>query len=358
MSRTLVARIQHQVYPSINNDLKDWQMESRLKAGLLLYLMIWHSEQDVVMHTEKILNCLVTAARDEEGEVRGWAERGAEMLGFMLSPNTWVPFMVQRLGEEASKEQILVLAGLIRGTDPMCLGSKQLRQLVDRVSHDMVTLTRDEQTLAQLGAVTWSVVTCLRPSVTPEMIDIVFEMSHTHDDQLIDKSISNGANPEEKNNVVKNTSPNDPADYKSILNNLVRMNLAVCSLSQDPESRRLARECEDALVQLTSVTSVTGLYLVTLPPLLVSWVDASLTWSPASPGLDMFRHLLTSCGALAGHFPRTVVRILANLCSLDSGEAATRLASLILLSKLLLNLADTLDSQGKYSKFFGCILLM
>ena len=70
--------------------------------------------------------------------------------------------------------------------------------------------------------------------------------------------------------------------------------------------------------------------------------------SPASPDLDMFRQLLTSCGELTGHFPRTVVRILTNLCTVDTGEAATRLASLILLSRLLLNLADTLDCQGIY----------
>ena len=40
-------------------------------------------------------------------------------------------------------------------------------------------------------------------------------------------------------------------------------------------------------------------------------------------------------------------RILTQLCSLDSTEAATRLASLLLLSRLLLNLSDTLDSQGE-----------
>ena len=38
---------------------------------------------------------------------------------------------------------------------------------------------------------------------------------------------------------------------------------------------------------------------------------------------------------------------MTQLCSLDSTEAATRLASLLLLSRLLLNLSDTLDSQGE-----------
>ena len=345
MSRTLVARIQHQVYPSINNDLKDWQVESRLKAGLLLYLMLWHSEQDVVMHTEKILNCLVTAARDEEADVRDWAARGAEMMGFMLTADTWVPFMIQRLDEEASKEQILVLAGLIRGANPMTLRSDQLRELLDRVSPDMVTLTRQEKTLEQLEALTQAVVKCIRSSLTPEIMETVLEMSRTSDEQLIEDKGAPAKN--EETNILKNTGTNDPADYKTLLDGLVKINLAVLSLSQDPGTLRLALDCQEALVQLTSMPSLTGLFLATLPSLLVSWLEASLTWSPTSPDLDMFRHLLTSCGELTGHFPRTVVRILTNLCSVDTGEAATRLASLILLSRLLLNLADTLDSQGK-----------
>ena len=341
-----MARIQHQVYPSINNDLKDWQVESRLKAGLLLYLMLWHSEQDVVMHTEKILNCLVTAARDEEMDVRDWAVRGAEMLGFMLTADTWVPFMIQRLGEEASREQILVLSGLIRGANPRTLRSEQLRELLDRVSPDMVTLTRQEQMLEQLGALTQAVVTCIKPSVTPEIMETVLEMSRSSDDHLIEKD-TGAPSKNDAANVVKNIGTNDPADYKTLLDGLVKINLAVRSLSQDPGTLRQALECQEALVQLTSMTSLTSLYLATLPSLLVNWLEASLTWSPSSPDLDMFRHLLTSCGDLTGHFPRTVVRILTNLCSVETGEAATRLASLILLSRLLLNLTDTLDSQGK-----------
>ena len=42
--------------------------------------------QDAVMHTEKVLGCLVTAARDTEAEVWGWARRGALVLGHVLPP--------------------------------------------------------------------------------------------------------------------------------------------------------------------------------------------------------------------------------------------------------------------------------
>ena len=46
--RTLVARNQDRIYPSIGNDLKDWTEASRLKAAQLLYTVLRHVEQDMV----------------------------------------------------------------------------------------------------------------------------------------------------------------------------------------------------------------------------------------------------------------------------------------------------------------------
>ena len=94
--RTLAARIQHQVYPSINNDLKDWQVETRVKAIQLMYVMLYHSEVDIVMHTEKVMSSLVMAGRDEEERVREMARKCSVILGYMLQPSTWQPFILQR----------------------------------------------------------------------------------------------------------------------------------------------------------------------------------------------------------------------------------------------------------------------
>ena len=68
--RTLVARVQHQVYPSVLGDLADWQPATRLMAGRLLYTMLHHVEQDAVQHTEKLFSCLARAAQDQESEVK------------------------------------------------------------------------------------------------------------------------------------------------------------------------------------------------------------------------------------------------------------------------------------------------
>ena len=107
-----------------------------MKAVELLYMMLYHSEQDIVMHTEKVLNCLITAARDEEETVKSWTRKCSVVLGFMLHPDIWVPFMIQRLREDPSSHQILVLAGLVNGSDPLKLSEEQMGELVDILVDD------------------------------------------------------------------------------------------------------------------------------------------------------------------------------------------------------------------------------
>ena len=69
----------------------------------ILYEISWN----FVNHKHKLF------VRDEEGEIRRWSRQSSRILGFMLHPDTWQPFIIQRLGEEPSFNQILVLAGKI-----------------------------------------------------------------------------------------------------------------------------------------------------------------------------------------------------------------------------------------------------
>mgnify|MGYP002629382305 CR=1 FL=1 len=115
--RTLVARSQHQIYPSIANDLKDWVVETRLKAVQLLYTILYHSEQDMVMHMERIFNCINTAAKDEDHLVNEYARKSSVVVGYMIQPEIWTPFMLQKLNEDPSKNHLLILGGLIKGSE-------------------------------------------------------------------------------------------------------------------------------------------------------------------------------------------------------------------------------------------------
>ena len=103
--RTLVARCQHQVYPSINNDLKDWLESTRLKAAQLLYLMLYHSEQDIVMHTEKVLNCLNMAARLVWNVKHGYCMKSVGILS-IISINYLSGTKRRRLGDGQGKAHV------------------------------------------------------------------------------------------------------------------------------------------------------------------------------------------------------------------------------------------------------------
>ena len=117
--------------------------------------------------------------------------------------------------------------------------------------------------------------------------------------------------------------------------------LAVESLTREPSLVESLRGWEERLGGEEA-----ELYLLAgLPSLLAEY----LLSSPSSPQLEIFRRILSlsQSGAVTGHFPRTMLAILTNLCS--GGDPNTRLQSFIILSRLLLNLQHTLDSQGAFS---------
>ena len=64
---------------------------SRLKAAQLLYTILYHSEQDLVMHTEKIFSCINSAARDEDEAVKEYARKSSMIVGYMLQSQIWTP---------------------------------------------------------------------------------------------------------------------------------------------------------------------------------------------------------------------------------------------------------------------------
>ena len=66
----------------------------------MLYTILYHSEQDLVMHTEKIFSCINTAARDEDEAVKEYARKSSIIVGYMLQSQIWTPFMMQRLTED------------------------------------------------------------------------------------------------------------------------------------------------------------------------------------------------------------------------------------------------------------------
>ena len=119
--RTLVARIQDRIYPSIGNDLKDWTVESRVKAAQLLYRVLWHAEADMVMHLERIITCLLKTRNS-------WAvTEGVEHSVGAAAPDPWL-LNTQTRRKVGSKREGAVTATLL---NEHCLAPTR-REEVDR----------------------------------------------------------------------------------------------------------------------------------------------------------------------------------------------------------------------------------
>ena len=299
--RTLVARSQHQIYPSIGNDLKDWVVETRLKAVQLLYTVLYHSEQDIVMHTEKIFNCINTASKDEDELVNEYARKSSIIVGYMLQPKVWTPFMLERLKEEPSKNHLLILGGLIKGSEKEKIKSN-IKEIVCGIADNSVCFSLEEDHQEEL-------LQCLE--------------------------------------AVLDTCKDDS---KHVMADLFILSLAVISLSGNEMRRERARACQEKIMEFATIESLEMLYKNNIQNIFQTFLGSSPTWSSVSYEKHMFEAILHECGVVAGHFPDMVVTIFRNILS-NENDPESRLQSFILLSKMLLNTSSTLDSQGTFSPY-------
>ena len=251
--------------------------------------------------------------------------------------------------EEASSQTILVVAGLMEGTDREAITEEEVEQLVARLAEDEVCCTRDEETLAQLAAFSLAVINVMDNKLD-RMVREALKNSKDMDQTLLDSKQDEGSESTEPK-IVEIRDEEEAAAFldgektHSILPGLVKILLAVESLTREPSLVEGLRGWEERLGEEES-----ELYLLAgLPSLLAEYLLSSPCWTQVSPQLEIFRRILSlsQSGAVTGHFPRTVLAILTNLCS--GGDPNTRLQSFIILSRLLLNLQDTLDSQGAFS---------
>ena len=197
--------------------------------------------------------------------------------------------MVQRLGEDASHPQILILAGLLSGADRQTITTDQIRDLLEKIVDDEVCCTRDEAVLAEVARVTEAVIKLLETNLSSIVADAV-ENNKDTDDSIVNNrnTIEDELRKEDKITEVtdEEIAMMDNNDEKSvgrtILEGLVKMCIAVSSLTSDEKTRDLGRTCLDKLVSSTRDDDETTLMRATLPSLLRQFIQDSPAWSPVS----------------------------------------------------------------------------
>ena len=233
----------------------------------------------------------------------------------------------------------------MEGTDREAISEEEVEQLVVRLAEDEVCCTRNEETLAELAAFCLAVINLLDNKLD-RIVSEALKNTKDTDQTLLDTKQDDGSESTEPRIVEIKDEAEEAAflggeKTNHVLCGLVKILLAVESLSREP---RLVERVRGWEVRVGG--GETEIYRAALPSLLAEYLTTSPSWTQVSPQLEIFRRILAQSGAVTGHFPRTVLAILTNLCS--GGDPNTRLQSFIILSRLLLNLQHTLDSQGAF----------
>ncbi|MCI4385290.1 hypothetical protein PGIGA_G00048680 [Pangasianodon gigas] len=106
-----------------------------------------------------------------------------------------------------------------------------------------------------------------------------------------------------------------------------------------------AEECVLRLCQVLSLSSVHELYRQHMPQLLQWLLESPNSWSTYSIQKTQLEIIALQSGPVVGEFLPELIPLLQN-CLLPSQDPEIRLHVFTMLSKLLLNSSNTLDSQG------------
>ena len=224
----------------------------------------------------------------------------AVIVGYMLDPKIWTPFMIQRLREDPSNH-LLILGGLIKGSQRDKI-KDQVKEIARTIADNSVCLALEEDHQEE-------VLQCLE--------------------------------------AILETCKEDAEEAQS---ELFKLSLVVISLSSNELKRERARDCQQKIMKLAALDSLELLYKSNVPVLFEAFVNSSPTWSSVSYEKLMFEAVLHECGMVAGHFPGLVVTIFRNILS-NENDPESGLKSFILLNKMLLNTSSTLDSQGTFAPY-------
>ena len=155
--------------------------------------------------------------------------------------------------EEASSQTILVVAGLMKGTDREAITEEEVEQLVARLAEDEVCCTRDEETLAQLAAFSLAVINLLDNKLD-RMVREALKNTKDMDQTLLDTKQDEGSESTEPK-IVEFRDEEEAAAFldgektHSILPGLVKILLAVESLTGEPGVLEIVRACQERLVR-------------------------------------------------------------------------------------------------------------
>uniref|UniRef100_A0A3Q3X073 Uncharacterized protein n=1 Tax=Mola mola TaxID=94237 RepID=A0A3Q3X073_MOLML len=312
--RELVVRNLGRLVPAITHDITDWLVPTRVRTAQLLYILLLHSEVHSVQHLPTLLATCYRACTDAERTVVTHCLAAAKLLGTFVPAEVFLKLLLDHVTSPHISSHpwapLMVLAAVLEGC-PKPL----LRPHLEQIAGTLVDVCQEYQQVIYLD----QLLLCT---------DVLLRQCES--------------------------------DCGSVSLQLLQVLVAVQSLSTEPLTSNKALESVQLLCKVQGLDSATELYRQHMGQLL-DWMSASVSnWSSYSPQRLQLHIIVTQSGAVIGEFVSQLMPLLR--CSLQPDkDPEMRMSIFTMLAKLLLNAANSLDSQGHFraesEEFLGDVLL-
>ncbi|XP_043945620.1 dynein axonemal assembly factor 5 [Protopterus annectens] len=297
--RELVFRNLTKILPAISNDIRDWVVGTRIKASQLLAVLLLHAEDHITQHMELILTTLYSACCDEEMQVISNCVKSAELIGTFVNPEVFVKMILQALQKAACPAHLMVLAAVLKGCSRQAL-QPYLKVIGDTVSHPDVCQASEKVIFME------QLMDCIRA-----LIEICGE------------------------------------DCRIIILELFKVLITIQSFQSTQELHSKVLETMNSLAKVQNLDSYLDLYRLHMVQLL-EWTSAAHQhWTSYSVERVQFETVIIYSGPVIGEVLPIFIPILKESLQPDQ-DPEVRLKLFTVLSKLLLNADETVNSQGQF----------
>ncbi|KAF7660700.1 hypothetical protein LDENG_00277490 [Lucifuga dentata] len=310
--RELVVRNLGRLVPAITHDVTDWLVATRVKTSQLLSVLLLHAEDHSTQHLQPLLATLYCACNDTEKDVVINSMAAAKLLGTFVSPAVFLKLLMDHVANPSFSAHpwapLMVLAAVLGGSSKSLLNPH----------------------LQQIGS------TLAQPDVCQDYQQVIYlEQLLACVDVLLQQC---------------------EEDCGSVSLQLLQVLVTVQSLSKEQLFSDKALDSIRLLCKVQGLDSVMELYRKHMGQLL-DWLSASVNmWSSYSPQRVQLHVIVMQSGPVIGEFLSQLMPLLRS-CLQPDKDPEMRMPIFVMLSKLLLDAANTLDSQGHFCNESEAFLL-
>ncbi|XP_066498127.1 dynein axonemal assembly factor 5-like [Hoplias malabaricus] len=313
--RELVIRNLSKLMPAVGRDACDWLAQTRVKTLQLLKVLLLHAEDHCTQHLQPLLTTLYRACMDPEQAARTHCLECAELLGVFVSPEVFLRLLLADVENSTSSSSsspwapLMILVAVLRGSSREALRPH----------------------LLQLGG------TLAQPDVCQDFQQTVYL------EQLVV--------------CVEVLLCVCEEDCSIISLQLLKVLVAVQSLTTEQELRNRTEDCVSRVCLVLGLSRVCDLYRQHMADLLQWLSDSQHCWTSHSAHKHLLDVIALQSGPVLGEFLPDFLSLLRS-CLEPNRDAELRLHIFTVLSKLLLNSSNTLNSQGRFGQYVEDFLQM